>query len=87
MSAHQTVFPFRIKRTKRSRNSNADLIGCSYKENEYTTVTVIGLCPSDETRVLFRRDPGGRIYSMFGWLMRFALMELEGKEKRRRRAA
>ena len=87
MNAQQIVFPFRAKRAKQSRDSNSDLIGRSYTENEYTTVTVIGVCPGDATRVMFRRDPGGGTYSMFGWLMRFALMDSNFKAKKRRRAA
>jgi hypothetical protein len=87
MSAQQIILPFRTSRSEVQRNSNADLVGRSYQEDEYTTVTVIGLIPGDKTRVLFRRDPGGGTYSMLGWLMRFALMEFEFNQKRSRRAA
>lgn len=88
MNAQQIVLPFRAKkRAEVRKDSNADLIGRSYKLNEYTTITVIGLCPGDDARVLFRRDPGGRTDSMFGWLMRFALMDFAYKEKQQRRAA
>ena len=87
MNAQQIVFPFRAKRAKPPRAPNSDLIGRSYAENEYTTVTVIGVCPSDVTRVIFRRDPGGGTFSMFGWLMRFALMDSDFKEKKQKRAA
>jgi hypothetical protein len=81
MKAKQITLPFRAKRTSRPRNPNVDLIGCSYEE-DYSTVTVVGLCPNDDNRVMLRRDPGGRIWSMPVWLMRLIFME-----KKRRRAA
>jgi hypothetical protein len=87
MNARQIVFPFGARRARPPKDSNRDLIGRSYQENEYTTVTVIGVCPGDVTRVVFRRDPDGGTYSMFGWLMRFALMDSDSREKKRRRAA
>ena len=78
MNTRQTAFPFRLKRTGRRRNPNADLIGRSYEEG-YATVTVTGLCLNDDGRVMVRREPGGSIWSMPGWLMRLIFLEKKGK--------
>ena len=81
MNAKQIAFPFRAKRPKRRENPNVDLIGRSYHD-DYATVTVIGFCLNDESRVMVRREPGGRTWSMPAWLMRLIFME-----KKRKRAA
>ena len=78
MKAKQITLPFRAKRRQRPKNPNVDLIGRSYQE-DYSTVRVIGLCPNDEGRVIVRRDPGGRTWSMPAWLMRMIFMEKKGQ--------
>lgn len=81
MDAKQIALPFRMKSAEQRRNPNVDLIGRSYEE-DYATVTVIGLCLNDDSRVMVRREPGGSTWSMPGWLMRLIFME-----KKRKRAA
>jgi len=81
MDAKQIAFPFRMKRTEQRRNPNVDLIGRSYLE-DHATVTVVGFCLNDDSRVMLRRDPGGSTWSMPAWLMRLIFME-----KKRKRAA
>jgi len=81
MSAKQIALPFRSKRVKKSNNSNQDLIGRSYEEDD-SIVTVVGLCLNDERRVMVQRDIDGRTWSMPAWLMRLIFME-----KGRKRAA
>lgn len=78
MNAKQIALPFRAKRNRRPANSNADLIGRSYEEG-HSTVTVVSLCMNDDHRVMVRRDPGGRTFSMPAWLMRLIFMEQEGR--------
>ena len=78
MNAKQIALPFRAKRSRRPASTNVDLIGCSYQE-DHSTVTVISLCANDEGRVMVRRDPGGRTFSMPAWLMRLIFMEQEGR--------
>ena len=78
MNTTQIAFPFRLQRTGRRRNSNADLIGRSYQEG-YATVTVTGICLNDDGRVMVRREPGGNTWSMPGWLMRLIFLEKKGK--------
>jgi len=80
MNAKQIAFPFHGKRERR-KNPNIDLIGRSYEE-DHATVTVIGFCLNDDSRVMVRREPGGSIWSMPVWLMRLVFME-----KKRKRAA
>lgn len=81
MKAKQIALPFRARQTHARQKSNVDLIGRSYLD-DYATVAVIGLCPNDDSRVMLRRDPGGRTWSMPSWLMRLIFME-----KRSRRTA
>lgn len=81
MSTRQIALPFRARRAEKRKNANADLIGRSYEE-DYATVTVIGLSADDDNRVMVRRDPGGSTWSMPAWLMRLIFLE-----KKRRRAA
>ena len=78
MSTKQIALPFRRKRRAPRKNPNYDLIGRSYDE-DYSTVTVTGLCLSDDSRVMVRRDPSGAIWSMPAWLMRLIFMEQKGK--------
>ncbi|MFS8087454.1 MAG: hypothetical protein ACMG6H_17620 [Acidobacteriota bacterium] len=81
MSTKQIALPFRAKRTRQEINPNVDLVGRSYEE-DYSTVTVVGPCPTDHRRVMVRRDPDGRVWSMPVWLMRLIFLE-----KKRKRAA
>ena len=78
MNTRQITLPFRAKRDRRPANSNVDLIGRSYEE-DYSTVTVVSLCRNDDSRVMVRREPGGRTFSMPAWLMRLIFMEQEGR--------
>ena len=77
MNAKQIALPFRAKRNRRP-DTHADLIGRSYEEG-YSTVTVVSLCRNDDSRVMVRREPGGRTFSMPAWLMRLIFMEQEGR--------
>lgn len=79
MSTKQIALPFRTLRPRERKNPNAELIGRSYEE-DYATVTVIGLSSEDDSRVIVRRDPGGSTWTMPGWLMR--LIFLDTKRKR-----
>ena len=74
MSARQIALPFRSKQRDMSGNSNEELIGRSYEEGD-STVTVIGLCMNDLSRVMVQRDIDGRTWSMPAWLMRLIFME------------
>jgi hypothetical protein len=78
MNAKQISLPFRAKRSRRPANTNVDLIGRSYEE-DYSAVTVIALCANDDSRVMVRRDPGGRTFSMPAWLMRLIFIGQEGR--------
>ena len=78
MSTKQIALPFRARRPRPGKNSNFELIGRSYEE-DYSTVTVVAVCANDESRVMVRRDPGGRTWSMPAWLMRLIFMEQKGK--------
>ena len=78
MSAKQFALPFRSKRVDRGMNSNQDLIGRSYEEDD-SVVTVIGLCLNDTRRVMVQRDIDGRTWSMPAWLMRLIFMETSRK--------
>jgi hypothetical protein len=80
MREKQITLPFR-KRRKTRRDPNVDLIGRSYEEG-YSTVTVTETCLNDDRRVMLRRDPGGRTWSMPAWLVRLIFTE-----KKRKRAA
>ena len=81
MSARQIALPFRSRRIEKSLNSNRDLIGRSYEEDD-ATVTVIDVCLNDDRRVIVQRDIDGRTWSMPAWLMRLIFME-----RNRKRAA
>jgi hypothetical protein len=78
MSTKQIALPFRMKKRAPRKNHNEDLIGRSYEE-DYSTVTVTGPCLNDDGRVMVRRDPGGRTWSMPAWLMRLVFLEQKGK--------
>jgi hypothetical protein len=78
MSTKQIALPFRAKKPRRKNSSNTDLIGRWYEE-DHSTVTVVGICPSNDSRMMVRRDPGGRIWSMPAWLMRLIFLEQKGK--------
>jgi hypothetical protein len=80
MRGVQLAFPFRGKSQKRAK-VGLDLIGRSYAEDDYVTVTVIGICQNNEGRVLVRRRPGGT-FSMPVWLMRSIFREEERKMAR-----
>jgi hypothetical protein len=79
MNAKQIALPFRSSEARQRKNSNLDLLNRSYADEE-ATVTVIGICPDDESRVMVQRDLDGRIWSMPAWLMR--LIFLDAKNRR-----
>jgi hypothetical protein len=79
MNAKQITLPFRMKEARPRRNQNLDLIGRAYVDGE-AFITVTGLCPGDDSRVIVERDRDGRSWSMPAWLMR--LIFLERKRKR-----
>ncbi len=81
MNALQTVFPFPGLKASAQRNSNVDLIGRSYSDDN-STVTVTGICKNDSQRVILKRYPTGTTWSMRGWLVRLILMEEKKKETR-----
>jgi hypothetical protein len=74
MNARQITLPFRL-RPAEPRNANRDLIGRSYFQDRYITVTVIGICFDDDARVMVRRNLDGRTWTMPGWLVRLILLE------------
>ena len=80
MRGVQIAFPFRVKSQERAQ-SDLNLIGRSYAEDDYVTVTVVGVCQNNEGRVMVRRRPGGA-YSMPAWLMRSIFAEEDRKQKR-----
>ncbi|HEY6045733.1 MAG TPA: hypothetical protein VIU65_03965 [Pyrinomonadaceae bacterium] len=78
MRERQITLPFRARQKKQVK-PNVDLIGRSYQEG-YSTVTVVETCLHDESRVMLRRDPGGRTWSMPAWLVRLIFT---GKKQKR----
>jgi len=80
MSTKQIALPFRIRQRAPGKNPNADLIGRSYEE-DYSTITVVGVCLNNERRVMVRREPGGNTWSMPAWLMRLIFLEKKGKRE------
>jgi hypothetical protein len=78
MTKKQIALPFRLRKAERRRSPNTDLIGRSYEQG-YTTVSVTGVCPNDDGRVMVRREPGGSTWSMPAWLMRLIFLEKKGK--------
>ncbi len=79
MSARQIALPFRSRRVEKGLNSNRDLIGRSYEEND-ATVTVIDVCLNDDRRVIVQRDIDGRTWTMPAWLMRLIFLEQNRKQ-------
>ena len=77
MSAKQIALPFRAGR-KEHNNPSVDLIGRSYMDGE-ATITVIGICATDERRVMVQRDLDGCTWSMPAWLMRLIFLDKKGK--------
>jgi hypothetical protein len=83
MNPRQITFLFRIRKTTKQSRSGRDLIGRSYREG-YETITVIGICAQDDTRVLVERQPRGSVTSLPSWMMRPIFVE---EERRRQLAA
>jgi len=75
MNGLQFTLPFRHKRANSRANSNSDLIGRSYQQDKWVTVSVIDVCLDDPGRVQVQRDVDGKIWTMPGWLMRLILLE------------
>ena len=75
MNARQFVLPFRNQLTSSRANSNRDLIGRSYQQDKWITVTVVDVCPDDPGRVKVQRDVDGKTWTMPGWLMRLIFLE------------
>lgn len=71
----QFTLPFRHKRAASRANSNCDLIGRSYQQDKWTTVSVIDVCVDDPGRVRVQRDVDGKTWTMPGWLMRLIFLE------------
>jgi hypothetical protein len=80
MSAQQIALPLFPGSAPAAKQPNLNLIGRSYRD-DYVKVTVIGICPDDNQRVLVQRRPGQTI-SMLGWLMRSIFAEEDRKRKR-----
>ena len=83
MSAQLILFPLTAQKTRSGKSPNRDLIGRSYQEG-HIRVTVIALCGENDARVMVRRMPGGKPFSMPAWLMRFALVDASNQKKRKR---
>jgi len=83
MKAQQIVLPFLARKPVPRPNSNVDLIGRWY-EDEQGKVTIIGICFNDDRRVIAKRHPGGSTWSMPGWLTRLIFVD---KKTKRQRAA
>jgi len=82
MNATQLTLPFRLRGARQRQNQNLDLLGRCYADGD-AIITVIEICPGDESRVMVERDLDGRTWSMPAWLMRLIFME----KKKRKRAA
>ena len=82
MNATQITLPFRLRGARQRQNQNLDLLGRCYADGD-AVITVIEICPGDESRVMVERDVDGRTWSMPAWLMRLIFME----KKKRKRAA
>jgi len=82
MNATQITLPFRLRGARERQNQNLDLLGRCYADGD-AVITVIEICPGDESRVMVERDLDGRTWSMPAWLMRLIFME----KKKRKRAA
>ena len=75
MDSKQITLPFRRRLTQARLNANFDLVGRSYRQDRYTAVIVIGVCPDDSSRVVVQRDVDGKSWTMPGWLMRLILLD------------
>ena len=75
MNAQQFTLPFQLRRAGPQVNSDRDLIGRSYQQDKWITVTVVDVCLDDPGRVKVQRDVDGKAWSMPGWLMRLILLE------------
>jgi hypothetical protein len=75
MNTQQFTFPFRLRRAGPRANSNRDLIGRSYRQDKWITVTVVDICFDDPGRVKVQRDVDGKTWTMPGWLMRLIFLE------------
>ena len=75
MNARQFTLPFRTKLANPRANSNRDLIGRSYQQDKWITVTVVDVCQDDPGRVRVQRDVDGKTWTMPGWLMRLIFLE------------
>jgi hypothetical protein len=75
MNAQQFTLPFRLRRAEPRANSNNDLIGRWYRQDKWTTVTVVDICLDDPGRVKVQRDVDGKTWTMPGWLMRLIFLE------------
>ena len=75
MNAQQFALPFRNKLTNSRANSNRDLIGRSYQQDKWITVTVVDVCLDDPGRVEVQRVVDGKTWTMPGWLMRLIFLE------------
>ncbi len=82
MNAKQITLPFRLRGARQRQNQDLDLLGRCYADGD-AIITVIEICPGDESRVMVERDLDGRTWSMPAWLMRLIFME----KKKRKRAA
>ncbi len=82
MNATQITLPFRLRGARQRQNQDLDLLGRCYADGD-AIITVIEICPGDESRVMVERDLDGRTWSMPAWLMRLIFME----KKKRKRAA
>jgi hypothetical protein len=75
MNAQQFTLPFRLRRAEPRTNSNRDLIGRSYQQDKWITVTVVDVCLDDPGRVQVQRDVDGKTWTMPAWLMRLIFLE------------
>ena len=82
MNATQITLPFRLRGARQRQNQNLDLLGRCYADGD-AVITVIEICPGEESRVMVERDLDGRTWSMPAWVMRLIFME----KKKRKRAA
>jgi hypothetical protein len=85
MNPQQTAFAFYSPRQRRPRSEfdASSLVGRSYFEDDYVTVTVMSVCKTDHRRVLVRRRPGGS-FTMPAWLIRSIVV---AEDRRKKRAA
>ena len=80
MNATQITLPFRLRGARQRQNQDLDLLGRCYADGD-AIITVIEICPGDESRVMVERDLDGRTWSMPARLMRLIFTE---KKKRKR---